>query len=148
MKISGRRYEIHHRANECFRRSRYRLFLNHWSKGRQSKKHETSKKKEVGFFFNPTCTDLEEVEQLAIKAAERVAELKEQAAQVLAKLTETADAVAMGRLRARRLLSQFDTTLSRSTGDQGLHLRFASYSRIGHREMRALAEVQVAVFVD
>ena len=90
----------------------------------------------------------EEVEHLAIRAAERVTELKEEAARVFSQLAETADAVAIGRIRARRFLTEFDTTLSRSRGDLGLQLQFSSYSRIGHREMRAIEEVPITVYVD
>ena len=97
---------------------------------------------------NGTTRTPEEVEDLAIRAAERVTELKEEAARVFSQLAETADAVAVGRMRARRLLTQFDTTLSRSRGDLGLQLQFSSYSRIGHREMRAIEEVPITVYVD
>ena len=90
----------------------------------------------------------EEVEQLAIRAAERVTELKEEATRIFTQLAETADAVAIGRIRARRFLTEFDTTLSRSRGDAGLQLQFASYSRIGHREMRDIEEVPITVYVD
>ena len=97
---------------------------------------------------NGTTRTPEEVEDLAIRAAERVTELKEEAARVFSQLAETADAVAIGRIRARRFLTEFDTTLSRSRGDLGLQLQFSSYSRIGHREMRAIEEVPIAVYVD
>ena len=97
---------------------------------------------------NGTTRTPEEVEDLAIRAAERVTELKEEAARVFSQLAETADAVAIGRIRARRFLAEFDTTLSRSRGDLGLQLQFSSYSRIGHREMRAIEEVPITVYVD
>ena len=90
----------------------------------------------------------EEVEQLAIQAAERVTQLREELARVFSQLAETADAVAMGRIRARRFLAEFDTTLSRSRGDTGLQLQFASYSRIGHREMRDIEAVPITVYAD
>ena len=90
----------------------------------------------------------EEVEELAIRAAERVTELKEEATRVFTQLAETADAVAIGRIRARRFLTEFDTILGRSRGDLGLQLQFSSYSRIGHREMRAIEEVPLTMYVD
>ena len=90
----------------------------------------------------------EEVEELAIRAAERVTELKEEATRIFTQLAETADAVALGRIRARRFLTEFDTTLSRSRGNTGLQLQFASYSRIGRREMLNIEAVPITVYVD
>ena len=89
----------------------------------------------------------EEVEQLAIQAAEKVTQLREEATRVYSQLAETANAVALGRIRARRFLTEFDTTLSRSRGNTGLQLQFASYSRIGHREMLKIKAVPITVYV-
>ena len=90
----------------------------------------------------------EEVEQLAIQAAEKVTQLREEAARLYAQLSDTANAVALGKIRARRFLTEFDTVLSRSRGNPGLQLQFASYSRLGHREMLKLESVQILVCVD
>ena len=90
----------------------------------------------------------EEVGQLAIQAAEKVTQLRGELTRVFSQLAETANAVALGRIRARRFLTEFDTTLSRSRGNTGLQLQFASYSRIGHREMLKIEAVPIAVYVD
>ena len=91
----------------------------------------------------------EEVEQLAIQAAEKVTQLREEeAARLYAQLSDTANAVALGKIRARRFLTEFDTVLSRSRGNTGLQLQYSSYSRLGHREMLKLESVQILVYVD
>ena len=90
----------------------------------------------------------EEVEQLDIQAAEKVTQLREESTRVFTQLAETANAVALGRIRARRFLAEFDATLSRSRGNTGLQLQFASYSRIGRREMLNIEAVPITVYVD
>ena len=90
----------------------------------------------------------EEVEQLASQAAEKVTQLREESTRVFTQLAETANAVALGRIRARRFLTEFDTTLSRSRGNTGLQLQFAPYSRIGRREMLNIEAVPITVYVD
>ena len=90
----------------------------------------------------------EEVEQLAIQAAEKVTQLREKAIRLYAQLSDTANAVALGKIRARRFLTEFDTVLSRSRGNTGLQLQYSSYSRLGHREMLKLESVQILVYVD
>ena len=90
----------------------------------------------------------EEVEQLAIRAAEKATQLREEATRLCTQLGETASAVALGRIRARRFLTDFDTVLSRSRGNTGLQHQFASYSRLGHREMLQLEAIPVTVYVD
>ena len=89
-----------------------------------------------------------EVEQLAMQAAEKVTQLREEAARLYAQLSDTANAVALGKIRARRFLTEFDTVLSRSRGNTGLQLQYSSYSRLGHREMLKLESVQILVYVD
>ena len=89
----------------------------------------------------------EEVEQLAIQAAEKVTQLREEATRLYAQLGDAASAVALGKIRARRFLTEFDTVLSRSRGNTGLQLQFASYSRLGHREMLKLEAIPITVYV-
>ena len=90
----------------------------------------------------------EEVEQLAIQAAEKLTQLREKAIRLYAQLSNNVNAVAARKIRARGFLTEFDASRSRSRGNTRLQLQCATCSRLGHREMLKLESVQILVYVD
>ena len=90
----------------------------------------------------------EEVEQLAIQAAEKVTQLREKAIRLYAQLSNTVNAVAAGKIRARGFLTEFDASRSRSCGNTRLQLQCATCSRLGHREMVKCETVQISARMD
>ena len=93
-----------------------------------------------------------EVEDLAIRTAERVTQLRVEAARLYTQLSDTVHAVALGKIRARRYLSEFDSVRSRIRGNTESQtraaLQYSTFSRLGHTEMLKIESVQIVVHVD
>ena len=93
-----------------------------------------------------------EVEELAIHTAERVTQLRVEAARLYTQLSDTVHAVALGKIRARRYLCDFDSVRSRIRGSTESQtratLQYSTFSHLAHTEMHRIESVQIVVQVD